>query len=106
MSPRKARAALAAAALMLVSLSACGAGDDGGQRGGEQAGSGGSGSGSGWDADAPAEWEDILAAGQKEGSVVVAGFPSHAEPMAKAFKRDTGIDLEFIGGDGSANSAR
>lgn len=59
-----------------------------------------------WDAGAPPEWEEILAAGREEGSVVVAGFPFLAEPMAEAFERDTGIKLEWLGGDGSENSAR
>jgi ABC-type Fe3+ transport system substrate-binding protein len=97
----RARAALAAAVLALIPISACG--DDADEPDTEPAAGN---SDSGWDDGAPAEWEDILAAGQDEGSVVVAGFPFLAEPMAEAFERDTGIKLEFIGGDGSANSAR
>jgi ABC-type Fe3+ transport system substrate-binding protein len=108
MIPRKPRTALAGAAALFLTLTACGAGDDGQEGDNAQAAapSGGSESGCDWDADAPSEWADILEAGQEEGSVVVAGFPYLAEPMAEAFKRDTGIDLEYIGGDGSANSAR
>lgn len=59
-----------------------------------------------WLAGADEEWEEILLAGQEEGSVVVAGFPFLAEPMAEAFERDTGIQLDWLGGDGSENSAR
>ena len=59
-----------------------------------------------WQAGAGQEWEEVLAAGQEEGTVVVAGFPFLAEPMAEAFLRDTGIQLEWLGGDGSELSAR
>ncbi|MDX1747986.1 MAG: extracellular solute-binding protein, partial [Halobacteriales archaeon] len=54
----------------------------------------------------PDEWFEILAAGQEEGVVVVAGFPFLADAMAAQFEADTGIRLEWLGGDGSENSAR
>ncbi len=101
MRPMRARAAVAAALLALLPISACG--DDSDESGTEPAASG---SDSGWDEGAPAEWQDILTKGQEEGSVVVAGFPYLADPMGEGFEADTGIKLEFIGGDGSANSAR
>lgn len=62
--------------------------------------------GDAWDAGAPDEWAGIVAAGQEEGSVVVAGFPFLADAMGEAFQEDTGIQLEWLGGDGSDNSAR
>ena len=62
--------------------------------------------GDAWDAGAPPEWADILAAGQEEGVVVVGGFPFLEEPMEEAFERDTGIRLEYVGGDGADISAR
>ena len=62
--------------------------------------------GDAWDAGAPPEWAEILAAGQEEGVVVVGGFPFLEEPMEEAFERDTGIRLEYVGGDGADISAR
>ena len=62
--------------------------------------------GDAWDAGAPPEWADILAAGQEEGVVVVGGFPFLEEAMEEAFERDTGIRLEYVGGDGADISAR
>jgi ABC-type Fe3+ transport system substrate-binding protein len=63
-------------------------------------------SGDDWDAGAPAEWAEILAAAQEEGVVVVGGFPFLEEPMQEAFERDTGIQLEYVGGGGGDISAR
>jgi ABC-type Fe3+ transport system substrate-binding protein len=50
-------------------------------------------------------WEDLLAAGKKEGKVVVAGpaFPHLRDYIVKSFKEDTGIDVEWkplVGGPG------
>jgi ABC-type Fe3+ transport system substrate-binding protein len=62
--------------------------------------------GAAWDAGAPPEWDDILTAARDEGEVVVGGFPFLEEPMEEAFERDTGIRLEYLGGDGGEISAR
>ncbi|MEX2375206.1 MAG: ABC transporter substrate-binding protein [Dehalococcoidia bacterium] len=63
--------------------------------------------GDAWDAGAPEEWAEVLQACQEdEGTVVVAGFPFLADAMAEGFEADTGVALEWLGGDGSANSAR
>jgi len=63
-------------------------------------------SGDAWDAGAPAEWADILKAGQDEGVVVVGGFPYLEDSMKEAFLRDTGIQLEWVGGGGGEISSR
>jgi ABC-type Fe3+ transport system substrate-binding protein len=59
-----------------------------------------------WQAGAPAEWRQIMAAAQAEGQVTVAAFPALAEKMSAAFKRDTGIQLNFLSGGTSEQSAR
>ena len=59
-----------------------------------------------WQAGAGPEWQKTLAAARAEGTVVVAGRGPMEKPMAAAFKRDTGIDLEFLGGEGRAQVSR
>ncbi|HXQ49916.1 MAG TPA: extracellular solute-binding protein [Stellaceae bacterium] len=59
-----------------------------------------------WQAGAPPEWATVLAKARAEGQVTVAAFAALAEPMAAAFKRDTGIELNFLGGGTSQQSAR
>ena len=44
----------------------------------------------------------MLAAAREEGTVVVAGPPEIGKPMAEGFKRDTGIEMEFLGSVGAA----
>jgi ABC-type Fe3+ transport system substrate-binding protein len=52
-----------------------------------------------WQEGAGPEWQAALEAGRKEGKVVVAVMPSGlSDPMAAAFERDTGIQMEFING--------
>lgn len=51
-----------------------------------------------WQAGAGAEWHKMLEAGRKEGTVVVAGSPEIGVAFTKAFKRDTGITLSYLGG--------
>lgn len=53
-----------------------------------------------WQDGAGPEWRTLLAEAQKEGHVVVAGRPQVGEPMKQAFKRDTGITIDFLGGNG------
>jgi len=59
-----------------------------------------------WQAGAPPEWKQVLAAAQAEGQITVAAFAALAETMSAAFKRDTGIQLNFLGGGTSQQSAR
>lgn len=59
-----------------------------------------------WQAGAGDDWKQMLAAAKKEGTVVVAGPPEIGKPMADAFKRDTGIDVEFLGSVGAAMVTR
>jgi ABC-type Fe3+ transport system substrate-binding protein len=59
-----------------------------------------------WQAGAGAEWQDLLARGRSEGKVVIAGRGPMEAPMSAAFKRDTGIELEFLGGEGRAQQSR
>lgn len=53
-----------------------------------------------WQAGAGPEWQKMLSAARAEGKVVVAGPPDIGKPMAEGFKRDTGIELEFLGAVG------
>jgi ABC-type Fe3+ transport system substrate-binding protein len=59
-----------------------------------------------WQAGAPPEWDRVLAAARSEGQVTVAAFPLLSEKMGAAFKRDTGIQLNFLGGNTAEQSAR
>jgi ABC-type Fe3+ transport system substrate-binding protein len=59
-----------------------------------------------WQAGAPPEWFDILAAARREGQVNIAAFPALSAKMSAAFKRDTGIQINFIGGNTAEQSAR
>lgn len=59
-----------------------------------------------WQDGAPAEWDRILKAAQAEGRITVAGFPGLGKAMGAAFKRDTGIQLDFFSGSSSEQSTR
>ncbi len=59
-----------------------------------------------WQAGAGADWQKILAAAKQEGRVVVSGHPALSQPLAKAFTRDTGIRLEYLGGELNELSTR
>ncbi|MCD6074895.1 MAG: hypothetical protein K0Q70_1778, partial [Rhodospirillales bacterium] len=50
-----------------------------------------------WQAGAGDNWKQMLAAAKKEGTVVLVGPPTIGQPMSEGFKRDTGIDVEFLG---------
>jgi ABC-type Fe3+ transport system substrate-binding protein len=50
-----------------------------------------------WQAGAGEAWIRTLAAARKEGTVSVVGTPSLAAAFAEAFKRDTGIELQYLG---------
>lgn len=59
-----------------------------------------------WQAGAPPEWAKILADAQKEGHVAVVGPSELAVPIAEGFKKDTGIQVDFLGGVASVNASR
>lgn len=59
-----------------------------------------------WEAGAPERWSKIVAAAKAEGQVTVAAFPLLAEKMTAAFERDSGIRLNFLGGNTAEQSAR
>src|SRR5258707_2025585 len=51
-----------------------------------------------WQAGAKPEWQGIVAKAKQEGSVGVAGHPALGKALAEAFERDTGIQLQYVGG--------
>lgn len=59
-----------------------------------------------WQAGAGPDWQSTLAAARQEGKVVVTGMGLLSEALPAAFKRDTGIDLEFLAGPASDTAAR
>ncbi len=59
-----------------------------------------------WQAGAGPEWQKILEAARKEGSVAVIGPPPLAKALTEGFKRDTGIDLKYLGGPPRATASR
>jgi iron(III) transport system substrate-binding protein len=59
-----------------------------------------------WQDGGGAAWQKTLAAARAEGKVVVTGRPEIAEPFMTAFKRDTGITMEFLGGVGRDLNSR
>jgi ABC-type Fe3+ transport system substrate-binding protein len=60
----------------------------------------------GWQDGAPPEWDRVLNAARAEGQVTVAAFPALGEKMSAAFKRDTGIQMNFLGNNGAEVSNR
>jgi ABC-type Fe3+ transport system substrate-binding protein len=52
----------------------------------------------GFDEGAGPEWARVLEAARKEGNVVVMGRPDLGPAFAAGFKRDTGLGLDFLGG--------
>jgi len=57
---------------------------------------------------APQSWEELIAAAQREGTVVVTG-PAHQavrQALPAAFKARFGVNMEYIGGPASAALAR
>ena len=59
-----------------------------------------------WQDGGGAKWAALLAAARQEGRVVVMGRPDLAKPFADGFQRDTGITLEFLGGEGREQVSR
>lgn len=59
-----------------------------------------------WQAGAPEDWQRIVAAAKAEGKVVVAGRPEFAKPLSEGFKRDTGLNVDFLAGEGREQVSR
>jgi len=59
-----------------------------------------------WQSGAPPEWTKILAAAQTEGRVAVVGPSELATPIAQGFQKDTGIQVDFLGGVAAINASR
>ncbi|HXE29745.1 MAG TPA: ABC transporter substrate-binding protein, partial [Stellaceae bacterium] len=59
-----------------------------------------------WQAGAPPEWAKILADAKKEGHVAVVGPSELAVPVAEAFHKDTGIQVDYLGGVAAVNQSR
>ena len=59
-----------------------------------------------WQQGAPPSWAQTLAEAKLEGKVTVAGPEALARPFAEEFRRDTGIELEFLGGSPRELTAR
>jgi ABC-type Fe3+ transport system substrate-binding protein len=59
-----------------------------------------------WQAGAPAEWAKIFADAKKEGHVAVVGPSELAVPVAEAFLKDTGIQVDYLGGVAAVNQSR
>jgi ABC-type Fe3+ transport system substrate-binding protein len=70
------------------------------------AGANGSASAQDWQAGAGPEWQHVLADAKKEAQIAVVGPPELGVPIADAFLRDTGIEVDYLGGVASANGAR
>jgi ABC-type Fe3+ transport system substrate-binding protein len=59
-----------------------------------------------WQAGAGPEWQRTLADAKKEGHVAVVGPAELAVPVTEAFLRDTGIQVDYLGGVASVNGSR
>ncbi|MEV4840989.1 extracellular solute-binding protein [Nonomuraea sp. NPDC049486] len=95
-------AALLAGVLGLTS--ACGSGDAAGAGSADTPEA--SAAATDWQKDGGPEWEALLEKARAEGEVTLAGSPALEGPLSKAFEADTGIKVNYVGGPGSANSAR
>jgi ABC-type Fe3+ transport system substrate-binding protein len=94
---------LAGGLVAALLLAACGSSDDDSPSG--SAGSTTSAS-SDWQAGAGSDWQEVMTKAKQEGSVAVAGPANLGDPLAAAFKRDTGITMQYIGGSGGDLSSR
>ncbi|MFM9972847.1 MAG: ABC transporter substrate-binding protein [Burkholderiales bacterium] len=59
-----------------------------------------------WQAGASAEWQKTLAAAKKEARIAVAGPPHIATQISQGFLRDTGIQVEYLGGESRSTASR
>src|SRR4051812_1932251 len=62
--------------------------------------------GADWQAGAGPEWQKVLAAAKKEGRIAVSGPPQLATAFTQAFARDTGIPVDYLGGEARATASR
>ncbi len=59
-----------------------------------------------WQAGADPEWQKVLAAARKEGRIAISGPPQLAAPFTQGFLRDTGIEVDYLGGEARATASR
>ncbi|MFO1185731.1 MAG: extracellular solute-binding protein [Bauldia sp.] len=58
----------------------------------------GSGDAAEWDAGGGERWQALLAKARQEGPAVIAGCPAQAAELSASFKRDTGLEANFLAG--------
>jgi ABC-type Fe3+ transport system substrate-binding protein len=94
-------AVLAAAAVAVVVWSGCG--DEGSDSGDDSAASAPPAASKAWQDGGGEKWAKVLDAARAEGEVVIDGPPTLGEgEFAKAFERDTGIELKVSTGESAA----
>src|SRR5579862_5580954 len=59
-----------------------------------------------WLAGAGPEWQRTLDGAKKEGHVAVVGPPELAVAVADGFLKDTGVEVDYLGGVAAVNAAR
>ena len=59
-----------------------------------------------WQGGAGPEWQKIFEAAKQEGALVVAGPPQLSTNIAAAYQRDTGLNIQFLGGEARTTSSR
>lgn len=59
-----------------------------------------------WQAGGGADWQRVLAAAKAEGRIAIAGPPELATPLTDGFLRDTGIAVEYLGGEARDRTSR
>jgi ABC-type Fe3+ transport system substrate-binding protein len=59
-----------------------------------------------WQAGAGADWQKVLTAARAEKTVVVTGPPQLATAFTEGFSRDTGIQVDYLGGEARTTASR
>jgi ABC-type Fe3+ transport system substrate-binding protein len=59
-----------------------------------------------WDAGAPPDWDRVMEAAKAEGEITVAANALLTESVKLSFQLDTGIQVNFIGGDNAERAAQ
>jgi ABC-type Fe3+ transport system substrate-binding protein len=59
-----------------------------------------------WQAGAGPDWQKALAAAKQEGTVAVAGPPQLATQISEGFTRDTGLNIQYLGGEARTTASR